>query len=102
MLPLFQYVVMDRSGTSVRFARRRRGAKPLAVAQRQSSVGKDCFGVPAAVCCGQRNLQMDLFASVNGVRLSYRCSEARVCVQLRQGLCFPSPCFWYLYGVTRM
>ena len=60
MLPLFQYVVMDRSGTSVRSSRRRRGAKPLAVA------------AAAKQCCG--NLQMDLFASVvwfgrKGVRL---------------------------------
>ena len=34
----------------------------------------------------------------DGLRLSYGCSEARVCVQL----CFRSPCFWYLRVVTRM
>ena len=101
MLPLFQYVVIDRSGTSVRSTSWRRGAKPLAVAAAVKQCRRRRCGVPAAVCCGSGNLQMNLFASVvwfgrkaaDCLRLSYGCSEARVCLQLRQGFCFTSPCF---------
>ena len=57
------------SGTSVRSARRRRGAKQPAVAAAAIRVGEDVAGVPAAVCCGSGSLPSTvcLFSSVDGV-----------------------------------
>ena len=51
------YFVMVRSGTSVRSTRKRRGAKPLAVAAAAAQYRRRRCGVPAAVCCGCGNLK---------------------------------------------
>ena len=63
------YVVMDCSGTSVRSARRRRGAKPLAVAAAAGHCRRRRCGVPAAVCCGSGALPSTvcLFSIVDDV-----------------------------------
>ena len=96
MHPRVPNVVMDRSGTSVRSTRKRRGAKPPAVAAPANRVGEDA-------AASQQPSVASAAEFSNGPpslhRLSYGCSEARVCVQLREGLCFQSPCFWYLYGL---
>ena len=47
------YFVMDRSWTSVRSTRKRRGAKPLAVA----AAAGQCRRRRCGVCCGSGNLK---------------------------------------------
>ena len=51
------YFVMDRAGTSVRSTRKRRGAKPLAVAAAARQCRRRRCGDPEAVCCGSGNLE---------------------------------------------
>ena len=71
------YVVMGCSGTSVLSTRRRRGAKPLAVAAAAVQFRRRRCGVPAAVCCGSGNLEMDPFAHSHVHRDGY--TYALVC-----------------------